>query len=176
MRKMRLYSKVGWRLFIVCLTSWSLLAYAASEDRKLPVSLKADRVTFDQQKGFSTYEGHVVLTQGSMRLEADRMTVQLGKNQKIDEINTYGAPARFQEKMDDGTLVKGHGKRIRYLLSKGTVYLIGDAVVIRGTDQLSGESIAYELSTGFATIEGAPSKGRQVEIIFTPKEGKESQE
>jgi len=74
------------------------LAYAASEDRKLPVSLKADRVTFDQQKGFSTYEGHVILTQGSMRLEADRMTVQLGKNQKIEEINAYGAQPTFKKK------------------------------------------------------------------------------
>jgi lipopolysaccharide export system protein LptA len=176
MKKILWFSKAGLRLFIACLASVSLLAHAVSEDRKKPVSLKADRVTFDQQKGFSTYEGRVMLVQGSMSLDADRMTVQLNKNQQIEEINAYGAPGHFKDKMDDGTLVKGHAKRIRYLLPKNTVYLIGDAVVIRGTDQLRGESIAYELSTGFSAIEGASNAGRQVEIIFTPKAGKEDNE
>ena len=50
-------------------------AHAEKADRSKPVNLEADRVTVDESKQTATFEGNVVLTQGTLIIRGDRMVV-----------------------------------------------------------------------------------------------------
>ncbi|MBA1331005.1 LptA protein, partial [Candidatus Endoriftia persephone str. Guaymas] len=52
-----------------------LQARALSGDREQPIYLEADSVEIDEASGVSVYIGNVVVSQGSMRLEADKMWI-----------------------------------------------------------------------------------------------------
>ena len=53
-------------------------ASALSTDRDQPINLEADEAELDQTEGVSTYVGNVVVTQGSMKVESDRMVGEEG--------------------------------------------------------------------------------------------------
>src|SRR5476649_2916587 len=67
------------RCFVLML-AFSLLttipAQAEHADRDKPVNLEADRVTVDETKQNATFDGNVVLTQGTLTIRGDRMIVQ----------------------------------------------------------------------------------------------------
>src|ERR1035437_5603616 len=63
-------------LLACCLLS-ALPAHAERADRDKPVNLEADRVTVDDAKQTATFEGNVVLTQGTLTIRGDRVIVQL---------------------------------------------------------------------------------------------------
>jgi len=53
------------------------------DDRSQPIQLEASRGQLDQKTGISVYEGNVVITQGSMRLAADRHSHHLHQGQQL---------------------------------------------------------------------------------------------
>jgi lipopolysaccharide export system protein LptA len=65
-------------LLAVCcaLALLSATSYAEKADREKPINLEADRVTVDDAKQLSTFEGNVVLTQGTMVIRGDRLEVR----------------------------------------------------------------------------------------------------
>src|SRR5210317_1913464 len=86
-------------LFIVLALALPGSVSALSTDRDQPINLEADEAELDQTEGVSTYVGNVVVTQGSMKVESDRMVVHL-EDGEIDRIEATGAPARFRQRPD----------------------------------------------------------------------------
>jgi len=71
--------------FCACALLAPLLGHALPEDATKPVEISADRTEFDNGKQQHTLSGNVQITQGSMRISADRITLQL-KNGEITEV------------------------------------------------------------------------------------------
>ena len=63
-------------LFLSALLVVPLCALAADNERQQPVNLRADRIDIDQKKELSLYHGHVVFSQGTLRLTAALAEVQ----------------------------------------------------------------------------------------------------
>src|SRR5690606_1131832 len=105
----------GWRLAAASiLCAAAVTAGAERADRDKPINLEADRVTIDDAKKVSVFEGNVVLTQGTTMLRADRMTVREDA-QGFQYGVAYGDLAYFREKRD-GTdeYIEGWAERIEY--------------------------------------------------------------
>ena len=66
--------RFGWMLALALVPP---LAIALPEDRNQPIQLEASRGQIDQKTGVSVYEGNVVISQGSMRLNADVATIHI---------------------------------------------------------------------------------------------------
>ena len=65
------------------LSSTAMSAFALPTDRNQPISLVADRATYNDKTGYTTYTGNVVIEQGSMKLQADSVTAQLNKSRIV---------------------------------------------------------------------------------------------
>lgn len=135
-----------------------LPAYAEKADREKPINIESDRVTVDDVKQLSVFEGNVVLTQGTMVIRGDRMEVRQDKEGfKLGTV--WGNLAYFKQKregLDEN--VEGWGERIEYDSRADKVQLFKRAAMKRGADDVAGDYISYDATTEFFQVIGGGSK------------------
>lgn len=143
-----------------------LAASALPEDRSQPIHLEASRGQLDQKTGVSVYEGNVVITQGSMRLTADTVTITV-KDNNFQHMVATGAPAnlRYQPTADKPE-IQGVSQRVEYDVVGAKVLMSGNARLTQGQDQFTGERVEYDLKGDVVRARGAGDNGR---IQFTIK-------
>ena len=96
---------------LVVLSSATALAIPA--DRNQAISLVADRATYNEKTGITTYTGNVIIEQGTMKLQADSIVANLNAKREISTITATGRPARFQQQVDvNKRLAKGQAQKI----------------------------------------------------------------
>ena len=66
-------------------------AIALPDDRDQPIRIEADEALRDEKQGFTRYEGHVRMDQGSLHIEADEITVY-HDDKEADRILATGKP------------------------------------------------------------------------------------
>ena len=140
-----------------------------STDKDQPLDLEADSAEIDEAKGLSTYAGNVVATQGSMRLESDRLII-FHKGSKAERLEAVGKPARFQQLADDSPEpVKARAQLVEYRFDSEELLLTGDAVVLQGKDTFKSDRITYDRVRSVVKG-GAAAKGKErVRITVDPK-------
>src|SRR5262245_34015295 len=90
------------------------VAQAARSDRDKPVNIEADRLSLDDLKKESVFEGNVQLTQGSLLLRADRVVVRQDE-QGFNFAFATGAPAYFRQKREGfDEFIEGFAQRLEY--------------------------------------------------------------
>jgi lipopolysaccharide export system protein LptA len=129
-------------------------ARADKSDREKPMNIEADRMLVDDAKKESVFEGHVVLTQGTLKLEGDRVNVR----QDADGFQfgvAYGRPAKFRQRRD-GTdeYIEGFADRLEYDGKKDMLQMFGVARLLKGTDEVRGDYISYNAKTEFFQVLG----------------------
>ena len=160
------------------LMSYLPISYAERADRDQPIHLEAARVSIDDAKQISTFEGAVRLSQGTMAIQGDKIVVTQDKS-GLKHGTATGQPASFRQKRQGvDEFVEGYANRIEYDSKSETVDLFGQARMQRGQDEIRGDHITYNSRTeifqalGAAVQEdgqkGAVSNGR-VRVIIQPK-------
>ena len=71
------------RAALLSLVALSATAFALPSDRNQPITLLADRATFNERTGVTTYSGNVIIEQGTMKLQANSIVANL--NNKTDQ-------------------------------------------------------------------------------------------
>lgn len=151
-------------------------ALAERADRGKPVNIEADKVTVNEKQQRHVFEGRVVLTQGTLEIRGDQLTV----TQDTDGFQTGVAisndgRASFRQRRDgSGEYVTGQAKRIKYDGQTQKTYLYTNAEVISGKDQVRGQYIEYDGYTGqyIVTNSGstqATTGGGRVRAVIQPK-------
>src|SRR5262245_8998795 len=74
-------------------------ALAERSDRHKPVNIESDRLTADEAQKTATFEGKVVLTQGSLIIRADKLVVRQDSEGFQYGVAT-GSPATFRHRQD----------------------------------------------------------------------------
>jgi lipopolysaccharide export system protein LptA len=162
---------------------WATLAFpgagmAEQGDREKPVNIEADRLTVDDAKKESVFEGNVTVSQGTLLLKADRVVVRQDAG-GFNYAYAYGKPAYFKQKRDGyDEYVEGQGERLEYDGKADKMHVFTNAEIRKGADEVKGDSIAYDATTGFYQVLGGPSvatpvnpKGRVRATIQPPKKG-----
>ena len=129
-------------------------ARADKSDREKPMNIEADRMLVDDAKKESVFEGNVVLTQGTLKLEGDRVNVR----QDADGFQfgiAYGRPAKFRQRRD-GTdeYIEGFADRLEYDGKMDMLQMFGVARLLKGTDEVRGDYISYNAKTEFFQVLG----------------------
>jgi lipopolysaccharide export system protein LptA len=155
------------------------VAHAERGDRSQPLTIEADKSsTVDLARQVVVFQGNVVITQGTMRIEADRVEVRETPEgwRSALATGTAAQAARFRQKRDgvDET-IEGQAQRIEYDGRADTVRLTGNAVMrrLRGTapaDEVTGQSITYDNVNELFSVSGGNSQGR-VRAVLTPQPG-----
>jgi lipopolysaccharide export system protein LptA len=148
--------RAGRALAALCvLAAFALPASAEKADRDKPVHLEADRVTIDDAKQISTFEGNVVLTQGTLQIRGNRMEVRQDK-EGFKQGTTWGSPASFRQKREGyDEYIEGWAERIEYDGRVETMQMFNRAQLKRGQDEVRGNYISYNASTEFFQVTGS---------------------
>ena len=144
-------------------------AAALATDKDQPIDLEADAADIDEAKGVSIYTGNVIATQGSMRLESERLTVHHpgGKAQRIE---ADGKPARFQQTPDGQTVpVRARANHLDYLINSEELVMTGNAELIQGRDTFKSDRIVYDRVKSVVKGGAAAKGSERVRITVDPK-------
>jgi lipopolysaccharide export system protein LptA len=143
-------------------------AHAEKADRDKPIYITSDRVNVDDAKHISTFEGKVELTQGTLRVIAEKIVVTEDAEGYKFCVAT-GHVASFRQKRDEADeYVEGYGERIEYDARKETVDFYVKARVKREQDDVRGDHITYSTLTEIFHVSGTPNSGR-VHATIQPK-------
>jgi len=121
-----------------------------------------------KNSGTGIYTGHVVITQGSIRITADK-AVLLTQDNQVQSADITGTPATFQQRADNGVLAHGRAGEIIYNADKNLIVLRDNALVQQGQRQMTGDKIKYNTQTQHVVAVGGKSSGGRVNITLPPK-------
>lgn len=129
-------------------------ALAEKADRDKPINLESDTVTVDDAKRVSTYEGNVVLVQGTLNIRSDKMVVTEDA-EGFQHGTAYGNPAYFRQKREGyDEYIEGWGKRIEYDNRTDKVELFTEARMKKNQDEVQGNFISYDGKTELFNVIG----------------------
>jgi lipopolysaccharide export system protein LptA len=159
----------------IALGSSAMVAFAEKADKDKPTQIDANRMTSDDARRISIFEGNVVLTKGTILVRADRITVR--QDPEGFQISTAtGGPARFRQKRDGKQeWIEGEALSIEIDDKKEKVELRDHARITRDKDEVRGDLISvdtrsefFSVTGGKSTAPGANPEGR-VRAVIQPK-------
>lgn len=166
--------------FIYLLSMLSLFtaqAWAEKADRSKPVDLSADKAEYDGLNKTGVYEGNVILQQGTIRIQAEKVVVRADKS-GTTFASASGNPVSFKQKLDGSNeYIEGYGERLEFDTKSDTVQLLDNALIRRGQDELRGNYISYNSRTEVFRVDGrsnskitsTPATPGRVRVIIQPK-------
>ena len=143
-------------------------AQAMPEDRDQPIKITADSAERSEQIEETRYTGNVVLTQGSLRIEADSLVVH---NDAADLIVATGDPATLQQTPEtDKADVTASAERIEYDRPRDQITLKQSAKIEQDGAVVTGAVINYQVAEQRVIAVGDPSSQvkQRVEVIIPP--------
>jgi lipopolysaccharide export system protein LptA len=148
-------SRAGLALAAACLLA-APHAFAERADRDKPVTIESDRMTADEAKKVATFEGKVVLTQGSLVIRAERIVVRQDSEGFQFGVAT-GNPATFRHKQEGNAgYIDGQAMRIEYDSKVDRVEFFNDARLRRDSgDDIRGDFISYDARAERFTVKSA---------------------
>ena len=76
----------------------SIPAFAVTGDTDQPIHIESDQQSLDMQGNVVTFTGNVIVTQGTIKINADKVVVtRPGGEQGKEVIDGYGKPATFYQ-------------------------------------------------------------------------------
>jgi lipopolysaccharide export system protein LptA len=157
------------RLALVMLAWLAVGANALPGDRDQPIHIAADQALRDEQKGHTVYSGNVRMVQGSMEVDADRITIWHNE-EDADKIVARGAPARMRQQPEiDQELVHAQADTITYWQRAQKVNLTSNARIEQRGDVVTGDLIIYFIERQLVKAEsGKLEDGNRVNVIIQP--------
>jgi len=156
----------------------SLPAHAEKTDKYKPTHVEANKMSSDDARRLSIFEGSVVLSKGTILVQADRIVVRQDAD-GYQFATATGAPVRFRQKGDpkdgrDGAWTDGEAQRIEIDDRNEKVELFERARVTRDKDEVRGDYIFIDQRTEFFSVSAAKgaspsSTGGRVRAVIQPK-------
>lgn len=144
-------------------------ALALPGDREQPIRIESDRAQRDGQRGVTVYEGDVELRQGSLHIQADRLTIHTDADNRVQRVEAQGAPARFEQQPEpDKPPVHARAQRIDYHADSDLLELIDNARLEQGEASMAGDRIDYNIASEQLQAEGDDDSPR-IEIVLPPQ-------
>lgn len=148
---------------------------AEKADKDKPTQIDANRMSSDDARRISIFEGNVVLTKGTILVRADRITVR--QDPEGFQISTAtGVPARFRQKRDGkDEWIDGEALLIEIDDRREKIELREKARIVRDKDEVHGDVISVDTRSEFFSVTGGKSaitgtnpEGR-VHAVIQPK-------
>lgn len=174
------------RLLAAGLAAASVLAAASASaeraDRSKPMVIEAEQPgSVDLQRQVVTFNGNVVIAQGTMQLRADRVELR-ERPDGYREAKAFGSaerPASFHQKRDgvDET-IEGTAERIEFDARTDTLRLVGNAAVrrLRGgvvADEITGALITWDHNAELFSVQGGTATptnpGGRIRAVLGPR-------
>ena len=139
---------------LLALIAVSGLARAEHADRDRQIAVTANDARADNRNQTAEFSGDVVVSQGSLEIRADRVTMRPGADGERLGVawGTAGAPVRFRQRGDKpGQWSEGEADRVEYDSLANVVRLVGGASLrsLAGTvvtQSVASDTITYDVA------------------------------
>jgi lipopolysaccharide export system protein LptA len=155
-----------------------LPARAEKADKHKPTHIEASKMSADDARRVSIFEGAVVLSKGTILVHADRIVVRQDAD-GYQFATATGAPVRFRQRADpkdghEGVWTDGEAQRVEIDDRNEKVELFERARVTRDKDEVRGDYIFIDQRSEFFSVsaaKGAPPGSPQgrVRAVIQPK-------
>lgn len=117
-------------------------------DRNRPTLIEADRLSADDARKITVFEGNVVLGKGTLSVRADRVVVRQDAA-GYQHATATGNPVHFRQKSDargdlPGVWTEAEARRVEVDDREQKIELFEQARVLRGEDEVRGEYIMLD--------------------------------
>ncbi len=135
-----------------------------------PLSVEADEATatgLDFNDSHWLFKGHVKITTKDGFLKADEARITFLLN-LLSAADASGTPANFEQRSAD-SLTTGRARQIEYRPSAATIKLIKEASLSDGRNDISGNTLLYNLRDQRVIANPEDQSNEQVRITIAPK-------
>jgi lipopolysaccharide export system protein LptA len=160
----------------------SVSAWALPNDSQQPIRIQADDAQLDDKQGIAIYKGDVIITQGSMKITGNTVTITRTPAGEIDVVTSVGNLAYFEQlqKQTDPEPVKAYAMTIQYHAAQNRIVLIDRAKVINDGNTTEGEKIVYDTvkqiaNAGRATGNKVTEQRPRIDMVIQPKKKTDEQ-
>lgn len=173
--------------FLIAAFLTANLAFAEKADREKPMVIEADTATVDDKEKVQVLQGNVIITKGTIRLEAARVRIVEDKYgyQKGTAFKYANRRAYFRQKREGvDEYIEGKADRIVYDSNYEVAELIGNAWVKSGQDEVKGAYIRYNaMNETYFVNNGSDEaqksmlqnpKSARVQVIIQPRNKNET--
>ena len=158
-------------VFGILALTWlpAMSAAPLAGDSDQPITIEADWAEADDKQRVAVYKGAVVITQGSLRISGDTVTIHYDEGRELTKLVAEGEPARFQQRPDPEEETQ-HAKAtlIEYDAAQEQMVLQGNAHYWQGTDCLRGNRIVYHSDRDVVEAQGDKEGKERVRITLLP--------
>lgn len=142
-------------------------AHAAKIDLEKEIHISAARQASDLKNKIASYLDDVVITQGSLSINADLVQVHGSQESEARVYIAKGQPAVFEQKLEDGSKIRLQADEIKYEPQIHTITITGNALLSQAGSEVRGNKIVYNTLTERLAAEGNTESG--VTTILKPK-------
>jgi lipopolysaccharide export system protein LptA len=163
----------------VLLMFMSSPAFSEKSDKEKPTQVEANKMSSDETRRLTIFEGKVLITKGTMTVRAERIVVRQDA-EGYQYTTATGAPVRFRQREDpkdgkEGQWMDGEALRIEIDDRKSTVELHEKARVTRGGDEVLGDFILVDQRSDYFSVSGGKdSPNGRVRATIQPKASPDS--
>lgn len=151
----------------ICALLLGPAARALPEDADQPIHIRADNVEYDQNGNRVIYRGSVQVDQGTLRVTAETLTIDLQDGKKVLRITAEDTPAHYQQQVEEGKdLVRARALTIIYHTQDERVDLKGEANLEQEGSTLTGDLIVYDIVAG--RVDATAEREEPVRMVLQP--------
>ena len=146
-----------------------MAAQALQGDSEQAIRIVADEAVRDEKTGLTIYRGNVLMNQGTIRIEADQITIYKIETEG-DKIVAEGTPAHMaQQPEPDSPMMHAWGGIIEYYRTEERMLLLKDAQLEQDGSTVRGDRIDYLIDEQVvkAATDGSGNE-RRVEVVIPP--------
>lgn len=154
---------------LCCLLLCAFAVQAKQSDYKEKIYVDSLRQQAELASNKITFLDDVIITQGTIKITADKVEVIRHGEQGAEEMIAYGKPATFFQVLDNGKPVNAKADQLSYRLKEKLVVLTNNAELKQEDSQVNGDLIRYDIEKQQMMAESA-KKGSRVKTVFLPEQ------
>ena len=142
-------------------------ANAQKFDVEQEIKISATRQAADLKNKIFSYIDNVIVSQGSLTINADLVQVIAQADSEDKIYIAKGSPATFEQTLEDGSPINLQANEIRYEPANNIVVISGNALLTQEGSEVSGNKITYNFETEYVNAESL--ENTKVETVLQPK-------
>lgn len=149
----------------------SFTAYGLPSDSEQEISIASDKASLNNLQGELIYSGNVELIQGTLIIQADKVTLIRNEN-GMERLIANGTPARYEQVLSSNEdKTHAFGETIIYNVLNDELTLIKNAGLKKQGNVFEGEKIVYSIKE--QRVKADSTQQDRVRMVIQPKTDKE---
>ena len=143
-------------------------SFAGKDDFTKKIELASLYQNADGIAKRATYQGNVVIQQGSLKVSADELEIDASQGEGNEIFIATGNPATYSQQQEDGSMVTAQADKIEYHRQTRSLSLEGNAQIQQNSSSVQGKSIKFNMELEQIIAQGSDQESGRVITTFQP--------